>query len=442
MVNVVKGINWILKGRGGTAATIQTLLVRVSILIVNMATGIITARVLAPSGRGEQTAMGAWTLLLPYAMLLGLPSALVYNIKRHPKEQSEIFSAGLIMAIALGIVAAITGILLVPIWLKNYSAEVIHFAQWLMLFVPLVTLTEVVRASLEASEHFAVANQLRFLPPIITLLLLSLMALTGWLTPFTANLAYFLPSIPVLIWMLIPLKRLFTLSLHRFRASVWQLLNYGIRSYGIDLLTSLLVQLQQLVVVNLLAPAELGMYAVALSLANVLNIFQSSIVTILFPKASARPISEVVSITSRAARISAIVTLLAAIAAMVLGPILLGLLYGTAYLGAVPLFRLILVEVVLAGTVQVLAQAFMALNRPGTVAVLQGIGLALNFPLMLLLIPRFGLVGAGLALLGSTIIRLIFILMCYPLILKVRLPSVLVTVQDVQFLRQHLFKAK
>ena len=94
------------------------------------------------------------------------------------------------------------------------------------------------------------------------------------------------------------------------------------------------------------------------------------------------------------------------------------------------------IEVVLSGTTWVLAQAFMALGRPGTLTVMQGIGLGLTVPLMLLLIPTYGLEGAGLALLGSTSIRLVFVIVSFPLILKVRPPGLLMTRDDWYFLQQ------
>jgi O-antigen/teichoic acid export membrane protein len=114
------------------------------------------------------------------------------------------------------------------------------------------------------------------------------------------------------------------------------------------------------------------------------------------------------------------------------------LLYGSEYLAAVTVFRILTVEVVLSGTIWVLAQAFMALGRPGTLTLMQGIGLGLTVPFMLLLIPMYGLEGAGLALLCSTTIRLIFVLVCFPLILNVRPPSLIIAREDWDFLQQIL----
>ena len=140
--------------------------------------------------------------------------------------------------------------------------------------------------------------------------------------------------------------------------------------------------------------------------------------------------------TGQAVRVSTAVTVLAAIAVMLPVPILMQLLYGSEYLAAVTVFRILAIEVVLSGTTWVLAQAFMALGRPGTLTVMQGIGLGLTVPLMLLLIPTYGLEGAGLALLVSTSIRLVFVLVSFPLILKVRPPGLLMTRDDWYFLQQ------
>ena len=131
-------------------------------------------------------------------------------------------------------------------------------------------------------------------------------------------------------------------------------------------------------------------------------------------------------------------SLITATGAMLVVPTFLQLVYGSQFIGALPVFRILTVEVVIGGSTWVLAQAFMALGRPGTITIMQGIGLGLTVPLLLILIPRYELVGAGLAILCSTIIRFIFMLVSYPLILKVRPPSLLITRDDFNFVLQAL----
>jgi hypothetical protein len=53
---------------------------------------------------------------------------------------------------------------------------------------------------------------------------------------------------------------------------------------------------------------------------------------------------------------------------------------------------------------------------------------------MLLLVPAFGLTGAAFAVLVSTIVRLAFLLLCFPLVLQVSPPSPLLRGKDVAWL--------
>lgn len=438
MRNIVEGVRWVLRGRSGSAATVQTLLTRLLILGINVGTGVITARVLGPKGRGEQVAISLWPQFLGYAMTLGISRALLYNLKRYPDEETKLFSAALLLSTILGIVATLTGIVFIPQWLAQYSAEVIHLAQWFMLTAPLVILSATFVAALEAEGKFSTANQVSYLSPLLTLAILGVLALTHALTPFTAVLAYTLPGLPIFFWLLTQLWNRYHPRWHGLSASYKRLLSYGLRAYGIDLLGTLAGQVDQALVVNLLAPASMGMYAVAISLSRMLNLVQGSIITVLLPKAAARPVEEVVALTGRAVRVSSAFTLLGAIAVMILGPVLLRLLYGPEYMGAVSVFRILVIEVVLSGITWVLAQAFMALGRPGTLTILQAIGLGLSVPLMLVLIPVYGLEGAGVALLCSTTARLVFVLVSYPVILKVRPPGLLITREDWYFMQQIL----
>ena len=441
MKTIVNRVRLVLGGRSSTAATLQTLLTRLLVLAINMATGIITARSLGPVGRGEQAAMILWPQFLAYAMTLGLPSALVYNLKSYPDEKSELFSAAVQLSAILGMVATLTGVVFIPVWLAQYSPEVIHIAQWFMITAPLSLLSVTFKAALEAQGDFTTANQVYYLSPLITLAILGVFALAQALTPFTSGLAYLLPNIPIGFWIVTSLWNRFQPHWRILGKSYKRLLSYGLRSYGIDLLGTLSGQVDQILIIGLLAPASMGLYVVALSLSRMLGVFHSSVVTVLFPKAAARPVTEVVELIGRAARVSLTFVLVAAVAVMILAPVFLHLLYGSQYMGAVPVFRILVIELVVGNTAWVLTQAFMALGRPGTVTILQGIGLGLSVPFLLVFIPAYGLVGAGLALLCSTTVRAVLVLLSYPLILKVRPPGLLITREDWCFLQQ-IFQPK
>jgi O-antigen/teichoic acid export membrane protein len=177
---------------------------------------------------------------------------------------------------------------------------------------------------------------------------------------------------------------------------------------------------------------------VAVSLARILNVFQTSMVTILFPKIAAKSLGEVILVTGQATRITAVAMSATSLVVAACGPFLLTLLYGPKFQEAEAVLRILILEAVISSTTLVLAQAFMALGRPGIVTMLQAIGVGLSVPLMILLIPHFGLVGAGLALLASAIVRLVCILACFPTILKTAPPNLIITRADWQYFRHKL----
>jgi O-antigen/teichoic acid export membrane protein len=115
-------------------------------------------------------------------------------------------------------------------------------------------------------------------------------------------------------------------------------------------------------------------------------------------------------------------------------PPLLELLYGEAFAAAADPFRILLIDAVLIGFSSILMQAFMSSGRPGVVTALLVVGLLVNVLGMLLLVPAFGLTGAAFAVLISTIVRLAFLLLCFPLVLQVSPPSPLLRGKDVAWL--------
>ncbi|KAF6593655.1 polysaccharide biosynthesis C-terminal domain-containing protein, partial [Paenibacillus sp. EKM208P] len=81
-------------------------------------------------------------------------------------------------------------------------------------------------------------------------------------------------------------------------------------------------------------------------------------------------------------------------------PFVFTLLYGQEFKQALTVFRFLVLEVAISGGTMVLAQQFMALGKPKLVTILQGVGLSLVIPLLSILVPRYGLTGAGIAMLS------------------------------------------
>lgn len=424
MGTVLAGLKRAVLSKSGVAATIQSSMVQAVILFINFGTGIITARALGPGGRGEQAILQMWPQIFALAFTLGLPLAMIYNLKSHPERSSQYFSTALLVGTAMGFLATLTGVVFLPYWLSQYSPEVVRSAQWIMLLAPLALLFTILNDVARAREEFTVYNLGQFLRPALTLLALITLVLTHRLTPLSAALSYVLTFVPLCLWMLVRYCRVYNLTLRGFGAAFRSLLSYGIRSYGVYLFGYLVAgQLDRVLVVGLLDRVEMGLYVAAIALARTLLIFPNAVSRVVLPKVTSRSLEETVALIGRGARVSTSIALLAASSLAILGPWMLTLVYGQGFQGAVPVFRFLLADTVLYGATLILSQAFMAHNKPGVVSLMQGLSVGLAVPLLLVLVPRYGLEGAGLAVLISTTVRFLFAIVTFPIIFRVRPPG-------------------
>ncbi|WP_342564482.1 oligosaccharide flippase family protein [Paenibacillus sp. FSL R7-0345] len=432
---VLSSLKRFTKSKNNSSAAVKTMMVSILILLVNMLTGVLTARYLGPTGRGEQTAMVNWSQFLAFSMSFGIPSALIYNAKKNPDEAGVLYRVALLIGLFFGITAMIVGIFVLPYWLDSFSSEVVLFAQCSMVLCPLIVVSQINNAAFQFRGDYKTFNWQRYLVPLLTLAAIGILILTGSMNPYTTALAYLVPSVPLFIWMTLLLLRTYRVKMRDTYRNFKRLFTYGLGSYGNDLLGQFSTYIDQIIIAGLLRPADLGLYAVAVSLSRMVNFFSNSITVVLFPKASELSKDEAISLTFKAFRISTTCTLLGALFLMLVAPLVIPLLYGKDFNTALTVFRLLLLEVTISGGTLILAQAFMALGKPKFVSILQGVGLLLVIPMLFLLVPRFGLFGAGVAMLSSAILRFLFIILNIRYNLKVKLPRLLISREDIQWMK-------
>lgn len=402
-----------LAGGGLFGNTVKTMAFSVFVLLLNMATGVLSARWLGPEGRGLLTALVLWPQFFAFTTTLGVHAAALYHIKKEPEREEPLVAAGILMSVAVGIGAIAVGAAILPFRLAAYPDWVRTAAVGLMAAVPFVHLFFLSNAILRAREQFHLFNWTRCLVPLMTLAMLAALAAAGRLSPLSAAVAYLASYVPIAVWTVLANLRAFRSARASVRRAAGKLYRYGIRSFGVDLIGNLILYMDQILLIGLLAPEAVGLYAVAVSLSRMLNVFSASIVTVLFPEASGMPAAKAADLSLRVFKLSTLAGLAAALALSALAPLLIGVLYGSAFAAAIPVFRLLVLEVALTGGAMVLAQAFMAVGRPGVVSLSQGIGLAVLVPLLLALVPRFGMIGAGWSLLLAGGVRLLYVMARY-----------------------------
>lgn len=435
---LVAAARTVFRGRNNSAAALQSLVTKFLVLGLNASTSIVSARALNPVGRGQMAAIIMWPGFLVSLLTLGLPSSLTYNLRRHPGRASELIGAASIITLVIGVVTGLVGFVVVPMWLTEYSAIDILHARWMLLASPLPMLLLFGRAVLEAKGDFSVSNFSLWSAPLLTLIWLLVLVALGQMTPLSSGLAYVLATLPAAVLLLARAYSTIRPSLSNLAGSLRNLLHFGLRAWGIDLLNALALS-EQVLVIHFLSPAAMGTYAVAASLARVVSVFQTSSVTVLFPRIAARKAEDVIELTGFTFRVTTLCAILGGVIAGVLGPALLRWFYGPSYAeGGAIIFQLLLGEAVLSGATQILAQAYLALERPGAVTVIQGLGVVSALLMIPWMIKEFGAPGAPLALLASSILRFGITFVLFPRLLKTAAPRLLPKREDLHLVLARL----
>ena len=377
-----------------------TMVTNVIIAALGIATGLLSARLLGPTGRGELAAIQTWSILIASLALLGLGEAVVYFSSRHSDQAGRylVSAVALILMGSSGFV--ILGWGLMPWLLRAQSAEVIDAARvFLVVMLLTYTLIGMPHQVLRAVGAWRAWNLFRILPLVGWLTaLLGVLVFSTWATPVAlsrlhlgAHVVLIFPM-AFLTWRYIP--RPFEVQAGLFRP----FLDYGLPSMLTVLPQVMNLRLDQLLMATLLEPRLLGLYVVAVAWSGAAGPILHAVGPILFPRLSAvADATQQGQFLWRVIRLMAIVTVAVTALLLLLTPFMVPLLFGSPYRDAVP-----------AALVLVAANAFSSLNLtvedglrgmgyPRRVLAAEMIGLGVTVLLLWLLLPLFGILGAALA---------------------------------------------
>jgi enterobacterial common antigen flippase len=372
--------------------------------LCGLATGVLSARLLAPEGRGALAAVLYWPHLIVALGSLSLPAAMMFRRARPGVARAAVAVSGAWLALALSALGALLGWLLLPFLLRG--SWVTPLAQlYLVAFAPFHFLALALLALDQGDMRFVRYNLVRLLPSAIYL---------GGLLALWACDAVSVAACVVASWLGTALTAVVRLRLGRAvlatppsLAEARQLLAFGVRLHGASVLAVLLGGADQFVVLTFFDDASLGLYVVAWTLATAgLNVITGAFNTLLLPRladaADAVAHRQIMGATLR--YVSLLLTVGTA-ALLVLCPWLLPFLFGDAYAGAVGLCLVLLVAYLPMALRQVIVHGLSGTGdwRPRILA--QGLALvafgALVGPLAALIglfaVPTALLVANGLA---------------------------------------------
>src|SRR5205823_1247855 len=93
---------------------VVTLVAQLIILGLGALTGVAAARLLGPQGRGELAALTLWPLLLVFLSGMGINSSIVFFTGKQRYGLSELWTASVVIGLALSLFAVFTGLWIIP----------------------------------------------------------------------------------------------------------------------------------------------------------------------------------------------------------------------------------------------------------------------------------------------------------------------------------------
>ena len=386
-----------LRRRGFARSVAQTAGFNVAAVAAGGLGGIIIARAVGPTVRGEYAAVTAWMGVLQIVGGVGQPAAVVYYVAREPSRAREYVAASRVMMLVTGAVVLVVGFLLAPVLAHGVPAMTlgyrIAFGTLIVMFVG-----GSFTASLQAWDLHQ-WNVIRVMQPTACLIAIVVLWRLRRLTLDDALIVIAGSAVLQLIWAYGYCRRT-GLAPGRARvALIRPLAAYGAAQIAALTPATLNAQLDQLVLSQTVPAADLGRYAIAVSISLLPMPLVGAIGYVALPRLAAQ--REITGTTRRFQRLSVLVGAGLAVATLVpmaaVSSWLVPLVFGPAYHGVAPLLWILTPGSVFLACGQVTGDLLRGRGEPKVVAVAQGIAAIFTVVLLFALLPLVGVYGAAIA---------------------------------------------
>ena len=359
--------------------------------------GVILARVVGPTVRGEYAAITAWFGVALMVGGMGQPAALCFHVASDPQRAREYVATSRAMMLTTGALALAAGMLLAPLLARGNIAVTdgyrIAFATSIVAFVG-ASYT----FSLQARDLHR-WNVVRVSQPVLSLIMIGVLWRLRLLTLDTALAVLAMTMLLQLGWAYRCCRRTGLAPGRADAGLVRPLAAYGAAQIAALTPAALNAQLDQLVLSLTVSLADLGRYAIAVSLTSLPVPLVSALGNVAFPRlASQRAVTGATYRLQRLALLSS-----AALAAGMLVPLavvaywLVPLVFGAGYRGAVPLLWILTPGAIFLACGQVAGDLLRGRKRPIVVAWAQGLAAVFTVALLFALLPIVGVAGAAIA---------------------------------------------
>lgn len=371
-------------------------LTQILVSVVSFFTSIIVARTLGPEGRGYIS-----YLILIFSMFgeygeLGILKASIYFQKRTDYSEEEIYNTNQ-TAMLINFIIISLGVIFLKLnnlFLVEYSWKFILGGILIILFT---FLNSCMNNFYIGNERIVIINKYNIIMNLVRSLLLVLFWIFGNLN-INKYLVIYISSMALLTVMLY-LKLGIRYKFAYNKNLIIKEFKFGISIYLATLFIYLNYRVDQIFIKNILGEAQMGIYSIAVALAELLFLIPSSVGTALLGKLyniSNNSYDERKRIISLTVKYTFYICVIIGIIGIMMTP-LITVVYGKAYADATLPTCILFVGIIFASIGKVSSSYFQSIGNTRPHLIITAITLLNNIILNIILIPTIGIVGAAIA---------------------------------------------
>ena len=386
--------------QAATTAVLTTAATNAVLAVIGLLTGVLAARLLGPDGRGHLAAAQSVGSVVGWIGTLALGEALVLFVARGICPPMIALRTVTLVAMAPTAALVTAAWLMMPMLLAGQPEAVAAGRAYAFFGLPLVLLGFPI-ALVRSLQRYGLWNTLRLLAPLCWLTALLFFTLTR-----NTGVASLVVTFVALQMLLVPVVWFLAGRQDRTSRGVDFTLVKPMLRFGTPLFLATLPQVvnlrfDQLLIANLAAADQLGLYAVSVSWAGLGLPLMAAIGSVLFPRLAAMDRRPAAAALARSSRAGVVIAVVIGVASAVSAPALVPTLFGRSFAVPFALPLVLAASTSLLGLNDLLEEGLRGLGESRSVLQAELVGLTMTAPLLFILVPRFGITGAALASLAG-----------------------------------------
>ena len=367
-------------------------------LVVRILSAIIIARLLGPEAKGVITLCILIPATLQFILYLGIGNANVYLCGRDRSRASEVLQSTnflIFVLILLGGIAYFGGFSFWKVWLaKHIDRRYLYLS---FIIFPVALTWSFFAGMLHGLGRIKTVAVGRVITHLVYLgLLVVLLSGLGYGVEATL-VAFILGGAVELVFIIVSLHPHVDWGIRAKKETLREQLTYGVKGHLGGLFTVFTYRADFFFINFFLTTAHVGVYSVAAAVAELINAVSNSFASVLFPHTSASDGERLNHLTPMVCRIAVGMNLVFMAALFLFAQPIIEGVFGKPFAEAALPMKILLPGVVMMSIERILNADLMGRGFPLYGSQAAALGFTITMVLDLLLIPRWGMVGAASA---------------------------------------------